>query len=70
MKKKYKENEKEYKDIKEGIINIIKCYPWNLINSSKPIEKILEMSDGKLEHHDELIIMWLKLSELMYMADN
>jgi len=45
----------------------IKTYNWNLINVYEPIEKIIGYSDEKLEHHHELIIMWLKLSELKYM---
>jgi len=40
---------------------------WNLINVYEPIEEIIRPSEKKLEHRHELIIMWLKLSELMYM---
>jgi ankyrin repeat protein len=58
-------NKKEFKN--ETDINRIKIYHWNLINVYEPLEKIISRSEEKLEHHHELIIMWLKLSDLMYM---
>ena len=45
----------------------IKTYPWILINPYKKVEEIISEFDGELEHQHELIITWLKLSELMYM---
>jgi len=44
-----------------------KYYAWNLINPHESVEEIINRSEEKLEHLHELIIMWLKLSELMYM---
>jgi len=45
----------------------INNFNWILINVYETIEEILSHSEEKLEHHHELIIMWLKLSELKYM---
>jgi hypothetical protein len=45
----------------------IKIYSWHLIHLYEPIENILKQSEEKLEHRHELLIMWLKLSELKYM---
>jgi len=42
--------------------------PWNLINTSEPIKEIISHSEVELEHHHELIIFWLKLSEFMYIS--
>ena len=64
----FKNDERQYKKDQNFIIKLIRRYPWNLINISEPIEKILEFPYEELEHH-HLIILWLKLSELMYIAD-
>jgi len=64
-------------------INKIKLYNWVYINPYKKIEDIIKeiyekpinefgkkpnnKFDKKLEHRHELIIQWLKISELMYM---
>ena len=49
----------------------LKIYDWTYINPYEPIEKIIEkivnnIGKGKLEHRQEVIIMWLKLSEFKY----
>lgn len=42
-------------------------YPWHVIHLYEPLEKILKQSEETLEHHHELLIMWLKLTELKYL---
>ena len=54
------------KDITYDIITI-KTYNWILINPHESIKEIISRSNKKLEHQHQLIIMWLKLSELKYM---
>ena len=40
---------------------------WTFINPYEPIKTIIKkIGKGKLEHRHEVIIMWLKLSEFMY----
>jgi len=59
------ENKIEYKE------KNLKIFDWTYINPFEPIEKIIEeivnnTGKGKLEHRQEIIIMWLKLSEFKY----
>ena len=49
------------------ILKKIKLYNWTLIDIYKNIEEIINECGEKLEHLHELIISWLKISELMYM---
>jgi len=59
---------KNKKEIEKRInLSNIKLHAWNLINIYEPIEEIIRLSNEKLEHHHEQIIMWLKCSELMFM---
>jgi len=48
-------------------IDKIKLYDWTLINLYKKVEDIISEFGKELEHQHELIISWLKISELMYM---
>jgi len=51
---------------------IVKTYKWILINSSQSLDEIINHFNHQHKHHKleprhEIIIMWLKLSELMYL---
>lgn len=44
----------------------VQLYHWILINPYRKIEEIIKEFEEELEHRHELIISWLKVSELMY----
>jgi len=54
-------------DININDINRMKNLDWILINIYESISKIINSSNEKPEPQHEVIINWLKLSELMYM---
>ena len=58
---------KKEKNKTNYVLKEIKLYNWTLINIYKKIEEIINEFGKELEHRHELIISWLKISELMYM---
>ena len=59
---KYLKNKKKIK----YVLKEVKLYNWILIDLYKKFEEIINECGEKLEHQHELIILWLKISELMY----
>lgn len=47
-------------------IDSIRVYDWTIINLYEPLEVTIKKFGKSLEHQHEILIMWLKLSELMY----